>query len=239
MTTIADNLARVREVIDAAARDAGRDGRDVRLIAVSKTQQLSAIREAFAAGQRAFGENQVQEAARKIPELAAEAEWHLIGHLQTNKVKFVPALFHWVHTLDSLVLAEKLSAAAERHGREMHTLIQVNVTDDPRKHGVSPDALPRLLESLIEKQLPMLRLRGLMTIGPHTDDTSARHRCFAELRVLAERCRRQFDLREFTELSMGMSDDYSDAIREGATLVRLGSVIFGARHYKTATDAGA
>jgi hypothetical protein len=239
MTTIADNLARVREAIDAAARDAGRDGRDVRLIAVSKTQPLSAIREAVAAGQRAFGENQVQEAARKIPELAADTEWHLIGHLQTNKVKFVPALFHWVHTLDSLTLAEKLSAAAQRQGREMHTLIQVNVADDPHKHGVSPEQLPRLLESLLQKQPPMLHLRGLMTIGPHTDEVASRRQCFAELRVLAERCRQEFALREFTELSMGMSDDYPDAIREGATLVRLGSVIFGARHYKTATDAGA
>lgn len=229
--TIADNLVRIREAIDAAARDAGRDGRDVRLIAVSKTQPLSAIREAFAAGQRVFGENQVQEATRKIPEIQADAEWHLIGHLQTNKAKFVPALFHWVHTLDSLELAGKLSAAAERHGRELHTLIQVNVTGDPRKHGVSPDALPRLLESLLGAQLPMLRLRGLMTIGPHTDDAVSRRRSFAELRALAENCRRGFALSEFSELSMGMSDDYPDAVREGATLVRVGSAIFGARQY--------
>lgn len=238
MATIADNLARVREAIDTAARDAGRDARDIRLIAVSKTQPPSAIREALAAGQRAFGENQVQEAARKIPDLAADTEWHLIGHLQTNKVKFVPALFHWVHTLDSLALAEKLSAAADRHGRELHTLIQVNVTGDPRKHGVSPEQLPGLLETLLEKRLSTLRLRGLMTIGPHTGEAAPRRRYFADLRVLAERCRRQFGLHEFTELSMGMSDDYPDAIREGATLLRLGSLIFGARHYPSAADIG-
>lgn len=236
--SIADNLAQVRESIEAAARDAGRHGRDIRLIAVSKTQPVSAIREALAAGQRLFGENQIQEASRKIPEIAAEAEWHLIGHLQTNKVKFVPALFHWVHTLDSLALAEKLSAAAARQGREIQALLQVNVTGDPRKHGASPDALPRLLESLLGARLPMLRLRGLMTIGPHTDDTSSRRQCFADLRSLADHCRREFRLGGFTELSMGMSDDYQDAIREGATLVRLGSVIFGARHYKTAADGG-
>jgi len=231
--TIADNLVRVRETIDAAARAAGRHGRDIRLVAVSKTQPVAAIREALAAGQHAFGENQVQEATRKIPEVAADAEWHLIGHLQTNKAKFVPALFHWVQTLDRLELAEKLSAAAERQGHELQTLIQVNVTGDPRKHGVSPDALPRLLESLLAARLPRLRLRGLMTIGPHTDEAAARRRSFAELRVLADRCRREFGLGDFTELSMGMSDDYPDAIREGATLVRLGSVIFGARHYPT------
>lgn len=236
MNTIADNLARVREAIDAAAREAGRAARDIRLIAVSKTQVLSAIREALAAGQHAFGENQVQEAARKIPEIGADAEWHLIGHLQSNKVKLVPALFHWVHTLDSLALAEKLSAAADRQGRELHTLVQVNVTGDPRKHGVSPEALPHLLESLLETQPPMLRLRGLMTIGPHSEDRSARRRCFADLRALAERCRHQFGLPEFAELSMGMSDDYPDAIREGATLVRLGSVIFGARRYPAVAD---
>lgn len=229
---IVERLQRIRERIDAAAQRAGQ----VRLIAVSKRQPVEAIRAAMAAGQCAFGESTVQEAVDKIDALADEAlEWHFVGHLQSRKARFLPGRFQWLHSLDSLKLAERLSAAIlKQHAAapsvsDLNVLIQVNVARDPAKHGVPEEDLPPLLEALLAAELPGIRLRGLMTIGRRDANETEARRCFARLYELRERCARDFDLPDFTELSMGMSRDFEAAIREGATMVRIGTGVFGVR----------
>jgi pyridoxal phosphate enzyme (YggS family) len=229
-TTIADNLQRVRTRIDAAARAAGRDPARVRLIAVSKHQPAAAVAAAVQAGQHVFGESTVQEAVDKIQQLADPAlEWHFIGHLQSNKAKFLPGRVHWLHSLTTLSLAERLQRHLAAAGVHLDTLIEVNITRDPHKHGVAPEALEPLLEQLLRTPLPDLRLRGLMAIGPQDGNGRELRMAFAALRRLAEDCAQRYALPDFTELSMGMSGDYAEAIAEGATLVRIGTAIFGTR----------
>jgi hypothetical protein len=232
-TDIALNLAQVRQTIADAAASAGRDPADITLIAVSKTQPPAAIVDALAAGQQAFGENTVQDALTKAP-LFPQAQWHFIGHLQSNKAKHIPGQFAWLHTLDSVALAQRLARLMPSDIAPLNVLLEVNVTRDPRKHGVLPDALPPLLESLLEANLPTLALRGLMTIGPYPADDAQTRAAFAHLRALRDAARTQFALPHFTELSMGMSTDYVQAIQEGATMLRIGSAIFGARPKKPA-----
>ncbi len=228
--TIADNLARVRDSIADAAHRAGRRPDAVRLIAVSKTQPAEAVAAAVAAGQHVFGENTVQDALTKIPHFAGQdLEWHFIGHLQSNKVKNIPGNFAWVHSLDSLKLAGRLSRIAEEKQVVIQTLIEVNITRDPAKHGVDPDALPALLDELLREPLPGIALHGLMAIGPQDARENELRRAFASLQQLCETCRERFALPAFRELSMGMSNDFVEAIQEGATLVRIGSAIFGER----------
>ncbi len=230
--TIAANLARVREQIAAAAIRAGRDPGAVELIAVSKTHPTPVIAAAIAAGQMVFGENTVQEALPKIDALRDRGlEWHFIGHLQSNKAKFVPGNFHWLHSLASLKLAGRLSQAAQTHRCQLQTLIEVNITRDPMKHGVSPEVLPVLVEQLLKAELTGVTLRGLMTIGPHPARKAETRLAFSDLRRLRDTCRQRFDLAGFTELSMGMSGDYVEAIQEGSTIVRIGTTIFGRRDY--------
>jgi PLP dependent protein len=227
---VAANLHNVRARLEHAARHAGRDPRDIRLIAVSKTLPAGAVAAAVHAGQLEFGENTIQDALRKIPALAEyKLTWHFIGHLQMNKVKFVPGHFAWVHSLDRLVLAQKLSQACEHAGTVVNALVQVNVTGDAHKHGVDPDGTYALVEQILETPLPGLRLHGLMTLGPFQASDDVLHECFAKLRVLRERCAERFGRERFTELSMGMTNDFSIAIAEGATLVRIGTAIFGPR----------
>ncbi len=229
---IAHNLHAVRQNIHDAARRAGRDPHDIRLIAVSKTVPRAAVEAAIDAGQLDFGENTIQDALSKIPCLRERAiTWHFIGHLQSNKVKFVPANFTWVHSLDRLPLAEKLSAHAERHGVRLSTLIQVNVSGDPKKHGVASRATYELVEQILAANLKGITLCGLMTLGPYHADEKTLHDCFARLRMLRDDCIDRFGLTRFTELSMGMTDDYPVAIAEGATMVRIGTAIFGPRAY--------
>lgn len=228
---IALNLARVRQDIAQAACRAGRDPAALTLIAVSKTQPPSAIAAALAAGQQAFGENTVQDALIKVP-LFPQAEWHFIGHLQSNKAKHIPGQFAWLHTLDSLSLARRLARLMPPNTAPLNVLIEVNVTRDPRKHGVVPDALIPLIETLIAADLRPLALRGLMTIGPYPASESQVRAAFAGLRELRDSARAQFGLPAFTELSMGMSTDYAQAIQEGATMLRIGSAIFGDRPKK-------
>lgn len=227
---IADRLARTREVIAGAAREAGRAPEAVTLIAVSKTQPWERVAQAIVAGQRHFGENTVQDAAAKLARCTApDVVWHFIGHLQSNKAKHVPGRFAWLHSLDSLALAQRLDRVAGERGAQLNVLIEVNVSDDPRKHGVAPEALAPLVESLLRADLAHLRLRGLMTIGPQIEDEKRLRTAFARLRSMRDACAERFGLRGFTELSMGMSGDLRAAVLEGATLVRVGSAIFGAR----------
>lgn len=228
--SIADNVARVRERIAAACARAGRSPNDVRLMAVSKTHPASAIREAFAAGVTLFGENRVQEFAGKAPELAGvHAEFHLVGHLQSNKAAKAAELFGAVDSVDSLKLAERLNSAAQKLGRTLTILLEVNVGGEEAKSGFAPDSeeLPEILAK--SHTFPHLEIRGLMTIPPHTDDPNGARPYFQKLRELRVGLKRRFPHTKMGELSMGMSHDYEIAIEEGSTCVRVGTAIFGER----------
>lgn len=232
---ICSNLVEVRERIVAAACRAGRVPEDVRLIAVSKSHPAETVAGALQCGQRVFGESRVQEAQEKQHALRAllppapAIEWHLIGHLQSNKARFVPETFSWVHALDNVSLARRIGDAARAAGVTINALIQVNVAGDPRKHGVASDALRPLVESLLAANIAGLSLRGLMTIGQLDASAADTQRAFADLRTLRDDVSRKFGLPEFTELSMGMTGDFEAAIAEGATMVRIGAAIFGQR----------
>ena len=227
------NLCTVRQQIAAAAARAGRSADDVRLIAVSKTRSLTEVQQAYANGQRDFGENQVQDALSKIPVLSyPTAQWHLIGHLQSNKVKHIPGNFQWLHTLDSLKLAEKLNLAMMHaaQSQPLNCLLQVNVSAEESKSGIAISEVSKLLAQLLEQAYPMLKFRGLMTIGVRANQQQTRA-AFAGLRRCYDDCREVFDLNDFDQLSMGMSDDFEIAIEEGSTMVRVGTRIFGERNY--------
>ncbi|MHB8533993.1 MAG: YggS family pyridoxal phosphate-dependent enzyme [Sulfuricaulis sp.] len=231
-SAIASNLFRVRQSIDETAKLAGRNPREIHLVAVSKNHSHEAVAAAFAAGQKEFGESTTQEAVPKISHLANKSiSWHFIGHLQTNKVKFIPANFSWLHSLDNLNLARKLSRHAREKSANINILIEVNVNRDPAKHGVAPDMLMDFMEKMLKENLPALSLRGLMTVGPHAAPEKEIRRCFAALRELRDACGQRLALPGFTELSMGMSDDYVPAIKEGATMLRIGTALFGKRDY--------
>ena len=227
---IEQNLAAVRQSIASAARGANRDSSDISLIAVSKTMSVSAVEAAVRAGQIEFGENTIQDARTKIPQFEGHGlTWHFIGHLQTNKVKFVPGRFGWVHSIDRLDLAAKLSRHAQRAEKQINGLVQVNVTGESSKHGTTPKDVFALVEQILEAELAGVVLRGLMTLGAYTANESELHDGFAQLRKLRDDCAERFDLKGFTELSMGMTNDYPIAIAEGATLLRIGTAIFGER----------
>ena len=229
---IADNLARVREGIEAAARAAKRRFEDVSLMAVSKTFPVARIREAYDAGLRVFGENRVQEFAAKVDALRDldDAEWHLIGHLQTNKAAKVVELFDAVDSVDSLRLAQKLNASAQQLGRKLKVLIEINVGGEAAKSGVAPDS--RELEELLSaaSDLEHLNFRGLMTIPPFTEDPQKARPYFRRLRELRDQiAARRLPAFDLNVLSMGMSHDFEVAIEEGSTCVRVGTGIFGER----------
>jgi pyridoxal phosphate enzyme (YggS family) len=221
LSAIAENLEAVRARIEAACARAGRDPSEVTLVAVSKRHGEGAIREAYAAGQRVFGENYVQELAQKASALEdlPDLRLHFIGHLQRNKAKAVRRVAAAVETVDSLRLADALDHAEEGPG-VLPVLIQVNVAREPQKAGCEPDALPELIAHV--RSLPSLRLDGLMTVPPASDDPEAARPYFKALRDLAAE-------HALEALSMGMSADLEVAIEEGATLVRVGTAIFGAR----------
>jgi PLP dependent protein len=228
--SIADNLAAVRERIAAAARRAGRAPESVRLLAVSKTQPAAAVLEALAAGQRLFGENRVQEAVAKMDQTGPGPEWHLIGHLQSNKARLVPGRFAAVHSLDSVHLADALQRHAAAAGVRLPVLIQLNWEHEASKSGVSGEADLRRLVEHLRRDCPALALTGLMTIPPPELGEAETRRAFAAVRALHAGLLVEFGLGEgFRELSMGMSHDFEWAIAEGATLVRVGTAIFGAR----------
>jgi PLP dependent protein len=228
MGTVADNLNAVQERIAKAAARVGRDPEGVTLVAVTKTMPVERIREAIDAGQRVFGENRVQEAQAKVEALGREVQWHLIGHLQRNKVKFVCDLFELIESVDSLSLAQDINARAARHGIVMPILIQVNIGDETTKSGVAaPDTL-----ALVQQvaTLPHITLKGLMCVPPMVEVAEHARPYFVELRTLAEQIgRERIPNVAMSELSMGMSHDFEVAIEEGATMVRVGSAIFGPR----------
>jgi pyridoxal phosphate enzyme (YggS family) len=222
----AARIAAVRGLVQQAAERAGRDPGAVRIIAVTKTLPPEAARAALAAGLEDIGENYVQEARNKRRALGGEGNWHLIGGLQRNKVRTAVEVFDRLHTIDAPALAADLAREAARVGRRVPVLVQVNVSGDPRKRGVSPDGVESLARLIAE--LPPLQLDGLMTIGPQTGDSEVVRRCFRRLRDLRDDVQNGLGV-ELPHLSMGMSDDFVIAVEEGATLVRLGRALFGSR----------
>jgi hypothetical protein len=230
--SIAENIAQVRERMRVAAARAGRDPGSITLMAVSKTFPAESIREAYAAGVRVLGENRVQEFAGKANALRdlADARWHMIGHLQSNKAGKAAELFHAVDSVDSLKLAEKLDEAARTAGRKLRVLVEINVGGEAAKTGIGPDSveLDRLLGEM--PRLQYLEMRGLMTVPPYTEDPEGARQYFRKLRELRDRIEgRNLSGVGMDELSMGMSHDFEAAIEEGATCVRVGSAIFGRR----------
>jgi hypothetical protein len=220
-------LGSVRERIGRAAREAGRDPDSVCLVAVSKQHPASLVRDAYDAGQRHFGENYVREGAAKVDELAdlRDACWHFIGQLQANKTREVAERFAWVHTVDRERVAARLSAQRPAHAAPLQVLLQVRLADETGKGGVAPSALPAL--ATVVAAMPRLRLRGLMCIPAPAADLETQRQPFRELRELMERL--NANGHQFDTLSMGMSDDLEAAVLEGATIVRVGTALFGAR----------
>ncbi len=233
-TSIAENLEHVREKIAAAATRGGRQPGDVTLLAVSKTWPAEFVREAVAAGQTAFGENKVQEALAKIPELPGKLEWHLIGHLQKNKVKAALPAFAVIHSIDSLALAERVDRLAEELGLFPKVYLEVNVGEDAAKHGFSVASIRADLDALLD--LERLHIQGLMTIPPFDPEAEKARPHFVALRELRDELVERSGI-PLPGLSMGMSLDYEIAIQEGATVVRVGTEIFGKRKSLLARQA--
>jgi PLP dependent protein len=226
MSAISENLQAIGNRIAAAAARSGRDAADVELIAVSKTLPAENVREAWEAGQTTFGESRVQEAAAKIPDLPGAIRWHFIGHLQKNKVRRALPLFDLFHSIDSIETAEAVDRVAAEEGLFPRVLLEVNVAGEASKFGFRLDALESVLDSLLA--LPRLQIEGFMTIAPYADEPDASRPFFRALREQRDRLAASTGL-PFGTLSMGMSGDFEVAIEEGATLVRVGSAIFGSR----------
>lgn len=226
MIRVTENFRKIQDLLAKAAREAGRPEDSVRLLAVTKGQPAAAVIEAVSAGQKSFGENFVQEAVGKIAEVGRDdLDWHFIGHLQSNKTRQVAEQFQWVHTVDRLKVAERLSRQRPYYADDLNVCIQVMIDAEDDKSGVTPESLPELASAIVA--LPRLKLRGLMCIPALRHDFEAQREPFRRLRRLAE------DLAaagtKTDTLSMGMSADYVAAIHEGATLVRLGTALFGPR----------
>ena len=228
--SLKERLTELSTELAELATQAGRSPEEIKLIAVSKTHPSELIAEAFQAGQVRFGENRVQEASEKIERLQNPGiEWHLIGHLQKNKARFCPGRFDWIHSVDSQELLELLEKQCALQSQPIQILLQANLSQEDSKSGVSDyDNLCRLLEKTQGCQ--WLRCRGLMTMAAATDDANKIRKTFSQLRTWLEKLRNEFTLTTFTELSMGMSSDYRIAIAEGATMVRLGTALFGERN---------
>ncbi len=229
MGQVADNLARVRDRIQAACSRAGRDPEPVRLMAVSKTQGPELVEEAYAAGVRLFGENRVQEAARKAQKVTGHPDliWAMIGHLQSNKARTVAEFAREFHALDSIKVAEALHRRLHETGRELDVFIQVNSSDEPQKHGLPPERVEAFAHELV--RFGALRVRGLMTLAVLSADRDAVAACFARMRSLQSDLQSAGAPGSYDELSMGMSGDFELAIEYGATTVRVGEAIFGPR----------
>lgn len=231
MDTIDANLQAVKARIEAAAKQCGRNANDIELLAVSKTFGADAVRSAHAAGQRAFGENYVQEAVEKIATLSGlPLTWHFIGPIQSNKTRQIAENFDWVHSIDRLKIAERLAAARPATRAPLQVCIQVNIGDETSKSGIAPTEALGLAHAIAK--LPQLNLRGLMTIPPASSDISVQRSYFAQLRRLRDNIALQ-DC-PLDTLSMGMSGDIEAAIAEGSTMVRVGTAIFGSRHRQNA-----
>ena len=226
VSVIRDRIQSVLERIERACERSGRRSRDVTLVVVTKTVPPERIAEALEAGARDIGENRVQEARDKFPQLALPFTGHLIGRLQTNKAKYVPHLFEWVHSVDRVELARELGRRCLAAGRTLNCLLQVNVTGEETKQGVFPDGLAALAEAAAEVE--GIRVRGLMTMAALGPPEAELRKTFSSLRRLAEElAERKLPNVEMEHLSMGMSGDFEIAVEEGATMVRVGSAIFG------------
>ena len=227
VSEVAHNINFVRERICAAAERVGRNPDEITLIAVSKTIEPERIESALAAGQTLFGESKVQEAKAKLPLVSSRAHWHMIGHLQTNKARDAVALFEVVHSVDSLRLAVELNKCSEQAGKTQAILLEVNVSGEASKFGLKPEDLESTVAEI--NQLPRLEVQGLMTIAPFVEDTEKARPYFRRLRELR-------DTLGLRELSMGMTHDFEVAIEEGATMVRIGTAIFGERKRHEPTE---
>ncbi|UYZ59578.1 YggS family pyridoxal phosphate-dependent enzyme [Hymenobacter latericus] len=222
--SIADNIRAFQQELT---------GTRCRLVAVSKTHPVELIQEAYDAGQRLFGENRVQELTAKQPALPADIEWHLIGHLQTNKVKYIAPFVHTIQSIDSLKLLLEVERQAARHQRQIRVLLQFHIADEETKFGLSWEEAEAMLRDAAVQQLQHVRIAGVMGIATNTDDESKLRQEFGTLRGYFERLKAELlaNNQEFSEISMGMSGDYRLAIEEGSTLIRVGSAIFGHRAY--------
>ena len=234
MSEIRDRLARVRDRIANAARRVRRDPASVRLVAVSKTFPIQDIRAAFEEGQRDFGENKVQEALQKIEATRdLDLTWHLVGHLQSNKAKKAASLFDVVHSIDGADLLTRLDDAASNAGRRLQLLVQVDLAREPTKHGARSEELAGIFDAA--RQLKAVRVAGLMLLPPAAADPEGARQYFTALHRLRDDLAAQgVEQAMLRELSMGMSHDFEVAVEEGATIVRVGSAIFGERHYEQA-----
>jgi len=226
MTSIAENLERVREQIAQAAAKADRLVDEIELVAITKTHPAEKVREAMEAGQNLFGESRVQEARVKIPDLPSSLRWHFVGHLQKNKVRHALPLFELIHSVDSLALAQDMNRIAEEDGAHPRVLLEVNVAGEGSKFGFVPGKLREEMELLLV--LPRLSIEGLMTVPPLAEAAEMSRKFFVQLRELRGVLESEFDLR-LPQLSMGMTNDFTVAVEEGATLVRVGTAIFGER----------
>ncbi len=226
--TIKENVDRIREVISETALKCGRRSEDIILLAASKTQPVEKIVQAYEAGVRYFGENRVQEGIKKIEELKSytDIHWHLIGGLQTNKAKYAVKHFELIHSLDREALADEIDKRAKKIGKVQDVLIEVNVGEEESKYGVKPSDLERLFEYSLSKE--NINILGLMCIPPYFEDKEKSRPYFAMLRDLRDKIEEKFAVK-LPHLSMGMSHDFDVAIEEGATIVRLGTAIFGER----------
>lgn len=226
MINIEANLNRVRNEIAQAAQGSGRKVTDIELIAVTKTHPTEIVRGAVDAGQLVFGESKVQEARAKIPLLPSSVRWHFIGHLQKNKIRHALPLFEMIHSVESLELAQAIDRIAQDDGLHPRILLEVNVAGEGSKFGFKATTLRAELESLL--LLPRLSIEGLMCIPPLAEETETSRKYFVELRELRDTLEQEFQVK-LPHLSMGMTNDYSVAVEEGATLVRVGTAIFGER----------
>jgi pyridoxal phosphate enzyme (YggS family) len=226
VTTIGGNLERVRSQIVDAAQKSGRSPDEIELVAISKTHDADKVRAALDAGQTLFGESRVQEARAKIPELPSSLRWHFVGHLQKNKIRYALPLFELFHGIASLDLARDLNRIAEEDGMHPRILLEVNVAGEGSKFGFKPETLRQEMEQLLS--LGRLSIEGLMTIPPLAEEAEPSRKFFVDLRELRNALETEFDMK-LPQLSMGMTNDFPVAVEEGATLVRVGTAIFGER----------
>src|SRR5437764_3635129 len=226
MASVAESLANVREQIAHTATKAGRSVDDIELVAVTKTHPAEKVREAIEAGQTLFGESRVQEARAKIPEVSSNVRWHFVGHLQKNKIRQALPLFEMIHSVDSLALAQDINRIAEEEGLYPRVLIEVNVAGEGSKFGFAPDDLREHMEALLA--LPRLSIEGLMCIPPLAVESQDSRKFFVQVRELRDSLEKEFNVK-LPQRSMGMTQDFPIGIEEGATLVRVGTAIFGER----------
>ncbi|MDX9789837.1 MAG: YggS family pyridoxal phosphate-dependent enzyme [Candidatus Kapaibacterium sp.] len=233
VSEISEKYLNILERVFNAAIKSKRNPTDIRVIAVSKTHPAVSLEAAYNAGIRFFGENYVREMADKYDILVhkglVDIEWHFIGHLQSNKVKYLSSFVNYIHSVDSLKLANEISSRAKANDRNINILVQVNTSGEPNKSGCEPDDLSEIISEII--LLDNINIKGLMTIGTFTDDEKIQRKEFSTLRTLLENVNSELKL-NLSELSMGMTGDFETAIDEGATMIRIGTAIFGSRNYR-------